>query len=141
MKRNQYQTRSKQQHRRRGSLMIILMICLLLLSVLGGSLVRIGMTQRKQARRESDRLQAIWLAESGVERAAAMLRQDSAYTGEEWTLDKDQITGQFGGDVEIKVKSDASNTNRRIITVTATYPVNTVQQTRSSKAVSIDLAP
>ena len=142
MKRTKSGTTEGQLHqRRRGSLVMILIICLVLISVLGASLVRVGLSQRKQSRRESDRLQATWLAEAGVERAAAKLRLDAAYSGEEWELTKDQITDKFAGSVNIKVSSDEANANRRIISVTATYPTAATLQSRTSKEIGIDLTP
>ncbi len=125
-------------HQRRGVLLLVVMVCLLLVSMIGGSLLKLGLAQRRQMRREQSRQQAIWLAESGIERAVARLRTDSEYSGEDWKLDdSDSIRGKPAV-VKISVLRDES-TGKIAISVVADYPRDTDQRVRISKQVEVGL--
>ena len=124
---------------RRGVIVLIVMVCLLLVTMIGGSLLKLGLTQRRQARREQMRQQAMWLAESGIERAAAQLRINSDYEGEDWTLaGTDSIRGKQAT-VKISIQQSDESADRRTIAVVADFPRDTDQRVRISKQVVIDL--
>ena len=124
---------------RRGALVIIVMICLLLVSLIGTSLVKLALAQRAQTLREQLRLQANWLAESGVDRAAARLSASPDYEGEEWRLKTAEAINGKPGRVIIKVSLDTNLLNRRVVSVVADYPSQTEQRARVHKQVVIDL--
>ena len=124
--------------RRRGAIILIVMVCLLLISMIGASLLKLATAQRKQSRREQLRLQAAWLAESGVERAAVKLVADSKYSGETWELKADELGAGRPGRVRIEVKPDDRNSNRHVVSVVADFPSNTEQRARVSKRVFMD---
>ena len=71
---------------RRGFVLIVAMISFLAVSAVLVSVLRLATDQRKQLRYERLRLQAAWLAESGIERAAFRLKHDPKYAGEVWNL-------------------------------------------------------
>ena len=119
---------------RRGAAILIVMVCLLLASMLGASLVNLALAQRKQARRAQLHLQATWLAESGLERAAAQLARDPEYAGETWKLPENGPAGL----VRIEVNKDEANTNRRVVRVVADYPRDTAHRARVSKQVLVE---
>lgn len=115
------------------------MIALLLASVIGVALLKTALTQRRLARREQDRAQSEWLAESGVERAAALLAGNAGYKGETWSLAAKELGGDKAGRVVIEVAPVSSDPNRRRITVTADFPAGTQQRSRTSKVIEIDV--
>jgi Tfp pilus assembly protein PilX len=67
-----------------GAILVVALICLLLLTVLAASLTRTVIVQREQVIRDEWQLQAEWLAESALDRAAAQLQANPEYAGEEW---------------------------------------------------------
>ena len=86
---------------RRGVVVLFALIALLLTSVIGGSLLKTALAQRRFALREQTRLQSIWLAESGIERAAARLSRDPNYTGETWSVSASDIATPLSTDISV----------------------------------------
>ena len=126
-------------HARRGALALIAMIALLLVSVIGASLLQSAVAMRRQTEREQWRLQAAWLAESALDRAAAKLRASPEYSGETWTLTAEDLGGLDGAVVTIKVNAAADRLERRIVSVVAHYPPDADQRAQAEKESSIDL--
>ncbi len=58
---------------RRGLTAAAVLVCLMVVTLVSGVLVKQGVAYRQQVRSQERRLQAEWLAESGVERAFARL--------------------------------------------------------------------
>ena len=83
-------------------------------------------------------VQAAWLAESGVERAAARLAADVKYTGETWTIPPDELGGENRATVRIEVTPAPGEPNRKTVSVTADYPDDPQHRSRCVKQVSID---
>jgi Tfp pilus assembly protein PilV len=131
---------SKSANNRRGVALIYAMIALLLASVIGAALLKTALAQRRQARHEQNRAQSAWLAESGVDRAAAMLVRDANYKGETWNVTAAELGGNLAGQVVIAVAPVSTDLNRRQVTVVADFPVGTRQRSRSRKTIEINLA-
>jgi type II secretory pathway component PulK len=95
------------------------LVCLLVMTLICGSLLRTIQTQRALVRSEERRLQADWLAESGLERAYARLANDPAYRGETWTLPADQIGGTDAGSVTIgfAARPERGGVSQRLVNV------------------------
>ena len=70
----------------RGLTVVAVLICLFVLTIVSGAVLKVGFARRELARAQERRLQAIWLVESGVQRARARLAQDRDYRGETWSL-------------------------------------------------------
>ena len=124
---------------RRGAVILFAMIALLLTSIIGGSLLKTVLAQRRFALREQTRLQSIWLAESGVERAVARLSRDPHYTGETWRVSASDIGGNKDAIVMIHIETVEDVPNRRRVTVIADYPQNLPQRRRTRTVVTVDL--
>ncbi len=82
-------------------------------------------------------LQAQWLAEAALERAAARLAKDSKYAGETWTVSAGEFVGRQGGAVKIRVGPDAGHPGRRVVRVEAYYPDDPVHRGRWEKQVTM----
>ncbi|MCH8828904.1 MAG: hypothetical protein IID45_04925 [Planctomycetes bacterium] len=124
---------------RRGAALIFAMIALLLASVIGAALLKTALAQRRQARREQNRAQSEWLAESGLERAAALLARDASYKGETWNVAAKELGGNQAGRVIIEVAPVPTDSNRRRVTVIADFPAGTQKRSRSRKTFAINL--
>lgn len=123
--------------RRQGTALIIAMICLLLASALTVSLVQVAVLQREQVLRDEWQLQAEWLAESALDRAAARLVADPEYAGETW---RPQLPGEAEplGRVEIAVER-GDEPGRVQVTAVADVPDDPDERARVRKSVSVRL--
>ena len=121
---------------RRGAFLVIVLVCLLVATILLGSLLRLALAHDRGASFEQARLQAEWLALSGLARAAARLSADPAYRGEQWKLEPGQLGTRQAGEVRIRVEESSERSGERTIVAEAVYPAETsraVRRTRESR--------
>ena len=64
---------------RRGAVLLVALVAIAVASVVFTSLLRLSVAERRRVQTEAWQVQAAWLAESGLERAAARLDADAAY--------------------------------------------------------------
>jgi hypothetical protein len=131
---------SNSHRRRSGSIAIAVMVCLVAITLISGVLIREGQAGRAVVRDEERRLQAEWLAESGLSRAAARLAEGRDYPGETWEIPAEAIGGGEPAVVTIAVEIPAGQPDRRSVRVRADYPRGD-HRARVSKRVVIDLGP
>jgi type II secretory pathway component PulK len=81
-------------NRRRGVMTIVALVCVMVASTLMIVVVRRALAESQLGRLEVRRAQSRWLAESGLERAAARLASDPKYSGEVWKIPPGVITGR-----------------------------------------------
>lgn len=105
---------------RRGITMMIVLICLAILLALAAALLAVGRGRRQQARLDGRRLQAEWLAASGLDRAAARLATSGDYAGETWDIPADLLDGDHAGRVVIEV--EPAEQSRRRVRIRADFP-------------------
>jgi hypothetical protein len=130
------------QPRPRGSITVVALVCLLVIMTITAGLLRMARSQRSLLINEEHTLQADWLAESGLDRAAARLAADASYRGETWPLAAADLSGPEPGVVTITVETPEDKTSdrrRAIVTVVADYPVEPRQRVRSRKQVLMKL--
>jgi Tfp pilus assembly protein PilX len=121
----------------RGLVLIVVMVCLAVFTTLAGVLLKLSLSERRQVRMQEWRLQAEWLAESGVERAAARLADSADYAGETWKVSPEQLGAGAACVVTIEVERiDAQPTMRRV-RVRADYSRDDVRAARHSKEVLV----
>jgi Tfp pilus assembly protein PilX len=127
----------------RGMISVAALVCLLVMTLICGSLLRTIQTQRALVRSEERRLQADWLAESGLERAYARLANDPAYRGETWTLSPDQMGGTDAGSVAISVaaRSEEAGVSQRLVNVQADYPGDPPRRVRARRQATVAVVP
>jgi hypothetical protein len=118
---------------------VIVLILLFAVLAIIGTLVCMLLAEHRQLRGHDDRLQAMWLAESGVQRASAQLARSADYAGEAWTVSADILGDDRDGSVEILVRSVEGEPDVRRVQVTADYPVDSVHRKRHSKQITIGL--
>ena len=124
---------------RRGAILVVALICLTLSTLLLGSLLKSAILHRKQMRYEEYRLQAEWLAESGLERTADRLAENADYPGESWRIDADQFNGQHAALVTINIDRPKDRPGIRIAKIVATYPANVRRYTRRTMHVEFQI--
>ena len=84
-------------------------------------------------------MQAAWLAESALQRAAGRLAIDDTYTGETWTIPAEELTGTDGGLVVIEVAAVPNDPSRREVRVRADYPNHPQHRARQSRQTIVQL--
>jgi len=126
---------------RPGVILVVAIVSIAVASVIFLAVLRTAVAERNALRTEAWRQQALWLAESGLERAAARLAADSAYQGETWNVPADQFASEVGGVVEIEIQSTAGRPNRRLVRVRADFPDDPQHRVRRSKQIVIELPP
>ena len=120
--------------------MIAAIICLVLATVLLASVLKLASTGRKQVRRQQWRLQAEWLTESGLERAASRLAGDAAYEGETWNIAAEDLDGRHKGLVVIKVEASDDSPNARSVHIEASYPAGSTVFAKRSRQATVSTA-
>ncbi|MCI0360520.1 MAG: hypothetical protein L0211_18745 [Planctomycetaceae bacterium] len=107
--------------RRRAAALVMAMVALLVVTMIAGALVQALIAGHRQSRRYGDQLQAEWLADAGLARAALKLKGDSAYQGETWQapVSMDAADAADAGQVTITVDPLAKK-----IIVEAVYPAD-----------------
>ena len=139
--------RGRHEFRRGGQQRAIIsvaaLVCLLVMTVICGSLLRLVHSERTLVRNQERTLQADWLAESALERAALRLSDDPEYRGETWSLSASDLGGQTPGVVTINVERlrDTAGSNRRRVTVQADFPIDPPQRIRSRGQAMADIGP
>ena len=122
----------------RGAILIVVLVCLMLATAMFVLVVRQALTQRQAMEISQRCLQASWLAEAGLERAAARLAADPKYAGETWTLSAAELAAGEGGVVKIEVKAITDRPERRLVRVQADYPDAPEHRCRQVKEIVVD---
>lgn len=125
---------------RRGSVSVVVLVCLVLVTAIAGALLRVGLAERARLAGEERRLQAGWLAESALERAAARLAASRGeYRGETWDLSSDELGGPVPGRVSIAIEPVDKDSRRRRIRVQADYPREATLRARVTRVATVDV--
>ena len=127
--------------RRRGAVLVMVLVCMMVALVILTSLVKLAAAGRRMTDRQAWQVQASWLAESGLERAAWRLAADADYAGETWTLSADQMAAADAAVVRIEVETIPEQPNRRLVRVRADYPDHPQHRARQTKQAVVQLAP
>lgn len=137
--------RSRQPKRpmqRRGATMIVVIALFAVAVALMGVWIRGSLSHQHQVRRWHQQSQTIWLAESGLRRAAAQLASNPNYEKESWQIDADSLGGNHAAQVDIIVEaleqSEPAVQSVRL-TAVALYPVGHKLQNKHTKTIEIDL--
>ena len=121
---------------RRGMLTVVVLVCLLVLTLIAGAILRAGSAHREDQRAAERRLQAEWLAEAGLQRAAARLAADPGYTGETWEIPARELGSADDATVTIAVEKPGGDPKRRTIRAQADYPRDPPRRARSTRQMT-----
>ena len=140
---------------RRGVLLAVVIVCLAVASAVLLAVVKTTVTASRQIQTQAWQTQARWLAESGLDRAAARLATDGAYVGETWRVPVAAFGGVDAGSnatsnaaadevaavVKIEVEAVADQPRQRRVRVQADYPDHPEQRARQSRQAVVQLPP
>lgn len=111
-------------NRRHGMVLAVVLVGLLVVSLFGAAVARSLIAQRQHVRRQEQRQQAFWLAESGLQRASHQLADDADYEGEQLRIESLESGLAFPGVVTISVQNVADPSAGHLLVVEAAYPAD-----------------
>ena len=115
---------------RRGTVIVVVVVLLLVTAAIAAAVLRAAIVDIRQFTVDQQALQADRLAEAGLGRAAAQLRSNPDYQGEEWIA---TLPGERTGKVTIRVKGSAGE---KQIESVATFPEGSPRPVRSRRAAN-----
>ncbi len=127
--------------RRRGIAVLVAVVCVSIAAAVMVGIIHLALQGYRQAELDERRTQACWIAESGVDLAAARLRADHRYSGENWRLAAASIGGRHDAEVRIEVQPVDGQTAWRQVRVVADYPVDLPYRVRETREFRIELGP
>jgi Tfp pilus assembly protein PilX len=125
-------------HGRCGAVLVVVLVCLTAAATMLILVARSAFMEKRALDNSQWRLQAQWLAEAGVERAAARLLADAKYSGETWAIAPQDLVGNEDAVVRIRVENVAGKPERRSVCVEAEYPGSGPGHCRQVKQVLVD---
>ena len=126
------------RRRQRGIVLIVVVVCLVIAVALSVAAVGHIAAERRTEQANYRRLQASWLAEAGIERAAARLAADPEYVGETWAIPHGDFAEDCHGVVEIQVQAVDSHPQQRSVRVEADYRDTPEYHCRMVKQIVVD---
>jgi type II secretory pathway pseudopilin PulG len=128
-------TKSSKRVSRRGAVLVIVMICLLIVSLLMASLLKSALLQRRQTMKEQFRVQAEWILESALERAALQRLKNPEYQGEVWKISSADLGTRYLGSAEITLKATGVGDSLISIQARVKYPEKTILSVTRTKKI------
>jgi hypothetical protein len=121
---------------RRGAVLVAVIVAvtisLALFTLWAQSIVR----DKVQMANQQLRMQAVRLAEAGIQRARARRNVDPEYVGETWTVAPEELGGNRGAMVRILVSTEPQAAVTHIA-VTAEYPVGSIRRAQITKRIEV----
>lgn len=124
---------ARDRRNRSGTTILIVVVALSVVSLLAVTVTASVLQLRRLHDAAARRLQAEWLCESALDRAAARLTTNPAYPGETWRLTRNDLglpadaAGEAGAEiarVEILVQPVPDRPKLRRVEARAEYPLN-----------------
>ena len=127
---------------RRGTILVIALTTLLVVTLVAGAVLRGYLQSYRQLRREQDQLQAQWLADSALARAAIKLGADSKYAGETWKVELPAASGDTTtGSVVITIEPLADQPSGSRIAASARFPEDERLRTIAERTLTVSKPP
>ena len=120
-----------------GAVLVVVLIGMAVATMIFLSVLKLIAVQRQSVELQTRQIQAGWLAESAVQRAAARLSADADYRGETWNISAQDIGGRDGATIAIRVDDVAGKPDRRTVHVEADYPDDPYQRARQAREVIV----
>lgn len=114
--------RCPRRQRRTGAILAVAIVCIAIALMLATALSRAAVVQHRQSQQGINQQQALWLAESGLQRAIFQLRTAPDYAGETWEVPATELDSTHTGLVTIRVQPSGSGDGKTELQVTAKYP-------------------
>ncbi len=139
--------------RRRAAAMMMALVVLLVVGLISGLALQAILQSHRHTREEQQRVQAELLADAALSRAQAMLRKDTAWQGESWSVNLASSPAEIDiaptaaqdlkstGLAETHVDKVAGESSHLRISVTAIYPSDPVHRAQARREVTYTVSP
>ncbi len=122
----------------RGIFLVVVLVCMAVAAGFILLVVKQAVMERRLLISTEQRLQATWLAEAGVERAAVRLAADGGYTGEVWNITAADLGASHDARVTIEVKPVPDQPEQRLVRAEADYRQGAFDRNRRTKEIIVD---
>ncbi|MFW6171984.1 MAG: hypothetical protein ACODAD_15965 [Planctomycetota bacterium] len=116
------QERSLKRPCRRGAALPLVLMCIAFATMFATTLVKSVLLHQRHGHMIEKQHQALWLADTGVQRAKYRLRKSPRYQGEVWDIPAETLGDDEKGRVVIKVEPFHETGKSWRISVEAVYP-------------------
>ncbi|MDY0167023.1 MAG: hypothetical protein RBS80_10795 [Thermoguttaceae bacterium] len=117
--------------------MLSALVCVALVVAMAGMITRTIVVNAQYDRTQLRRMQCQWLADSGIERAAARLADEPGFTGETWHIEPEQLDGRNAAVVRIAVTPNPEKPAQWTVHVQADYPADLHTRVRQTQIVHL----
>jgi type II secretory pathway component PulK len=131
--------RHRQSRARRGVALILVLVFLGLAALFATVWLVAANSVTHNLRLWEDRSQARWLAESGLDRAAAALAKDQNHAGNQWTIPANEFDGRYSATIKTAVHKSEDDSQKRAINAVVELQFGNETIVRTSKKITIDL--
>jgi hypothetical protein len=125
--------------RRSGLVSVAVLIALFVIGLVCAGLLKVAFARRAEVAMNERRVQAEWLAESGLDRAVARLKASVDYAGETWEVSTEDLGGRGAATVAIQVEKITDRPERRKVRVQADYPTGSSLRSRQSRETIVTI--
>lgn len=136
---NRLSSANRSARERRGVVLAVALVVFLLCMAIVCTLLQGVINHERQVRDHRQLDQAHWLADAGIDRAIAQVRQSDKYRGETWKVSADDLGGISDGKVAITVQAVDEHPGELRILAQADYPDDDVHRVRQSRETTIRL--
>jgi Tfp pilus assembly protein PilX len=112
------------QRLHQGIALPLVLVCLVLIGAVSVVVLRTVVLQHRHLQTVEQQDQALWLAESALQRAANRLRTSPDYAGEVWNVAADTLGGIEAAEVKIEVTPQEDGSRGWRVVVEAIYPID-----------------
>jgi hypothetical protein len=123
--------------RRQGLVSVAVLVALFVIGLVCAALLKVAFARRAEVAMAERRIQAGWLAASGMDRAVARLLMSGDYGGETWDVPAEELGGRGAATVAIRVETVADRPDHRKVRVQADYPVGSSLRSRQSRELIV----
>jgi hypothetical protein len=128
-------TNRRQTFERRGAVLAAALIAFAAAAAILFTILQSALSQHRQIRDQQYLAQARLLAQAGIDRSVANLRNDPAYRSELWQIDVADLNDIGPAEVRISIEPTADQTDEFRISVEASFPSDSdhrAQQTQTA---------
>ena len=137
---DRFQKRRTTRGQPRGVILVAVLVALFVVTLLAATPLRAMLARQRQATVQQHQVQAMWLAQSAMNRARAALRDSADYQGASWQVPAEQLDGKNSGLAKIVVEQNGDMPNQRTIRVEALFPDDPVHRVRHVSRVVLTIS-
>jgi type II secretory pathway component PulK len=126
------------KRRRPAAILVVLIVVMTIVITLFGLWARQAVSEQRRIEMQAYRLQAVRLAEAGVQRLLATRAITSANRTESWSIPAESLDGRHTAIVKFQIISETDGESTKYVaTATAEYPAESLRREVVTRSVSV----